>query len=185
MQTIKRKFAALLVLAPLASLLSACQATAMGNQPLMSDSQKRFKGIGLTLVVDAVEGAEMLGNEFFADDQEFRFYGSAVTRKGNRIVMSFPASEVPQKVRVVWRRSDAGVPPWWNSPNYSDDYGKALKNYIPPDKKPGPDTTALLQKEKIEKRKTIAANLGVAHQGPWGGSYFGEVLGDYTLPIAS
>lgn len=185
MRIIKRKLMAAIALAPFAALLAAGRAAAMGNQPPMSASQKRFMKIGLTLVVDAVDGAEMLGVEFFTVGEEFPFYASSVTRKGNREIMAFPASNVPEKVRVVWRTSDSGVPPWWGSPSYSDNYGRPLKNYIPPDRKPGPETLALFQKEKIEKRNTIAANLGIAHQGPWGGSYFGEVRGDYTLPIAT
>ena len=186
MQIIKRRITGALVIAPIAAMLNACKATAMGTKPVpMSETQQRFNGIGLTLVVDAIEGVEMLGNEFFADDRQFPFYASSTTRKGNRIIMSFPGGSVPEKVRVIWRKSDGNFPPWWSSPNYSDEYGNALKNYIPPDRKPGRETNELYQKEKIEKRKTIAANLGIVHQGPWGGSYFGQVLGDYTLPIAS
>lgn len=106
MQTIKRKFATLLALAPLASLLSACQAIAMSNQPPISTTQQRFKGIGLTLVTDAVEGAEMLGVEFFADTMEFPFFGKSRLVRTNRSIMAFPASNVPEKVRVTWRDND-------------------------------------------------------------------------------
>ena len=192
MQTVKRRLTAALALAPFTALITACRATAMGNQPPTSTTQQRFKGIGLTLVVDAVQDAEMLGNEFFADGREFPFYASSTTRKGNRSIMSFPASTVPEKVRVVWRVKSNDVPFWWSSPDAVDSFGESLdkdtyiKNQLErSNRKPGRETNLLFQKEKIEKRKTIAANLGVAHQGPWGGSYFGEVRGDYTLPIAS
>lgn len=104
---IKRKLMAAMALAPIAALLAARQATAMGNHPPMSASQKRFMKIGLTLVVDAVDGAEMLGVEFFTLGEEFPFYASSVTRKGNREIMAFPANTVPEKVRVTWRINDS------------------------------------------------------------------------------
>lgn len=109
MKTVRRKFAALLALAALASLISSCQATAMSNPPPTNETQKRFKGIGLTLVTDAVEGAEMLGTQFFADDQEFPFFGQARLVKTNRSIMSFPASNIPQKVRVIWRDNSVAL----------------------------------------------------------------------------
>ena len=104
MQTRKRKFVVVLAISAFATLLSACRATAMGTKPsALNETQQRFKGIGLTLVVDAVEGAEMLGVEFFADGREFPSYASSVTKKGNREIMSFPGGLVPEKMRVIWR----------------------------------------------------------------------------------
>lgn len=108
MQTLKRKLAAALLLAPLGAMLVACAASAMGRppqagQPQLSPAQQRLNGLGVTLVVDAVEGAEMLGNEFFADGRDSPFYASSVTRKGNRSIMAFPSGVVPERVRVIWR----------------------------------------------------------------------------------
>lgn len=127
MQTLKRKIAAALAIAPIAAMLSACQATAMGTKPPpMTEAQKRFKGIGLTLVVDAIEGVEMLGNQFFADDQAFPFYGSAVTRKGNRSILALPTTIIPEKVRVMWRDNSIAL----GSPNGGITYGgKILGDY--------------------------------------------------------
>lgn len=77
---------------------------ASGKLPL-TRAQKRLEGLGIALVVDAVEGEKMLGNEFFADGSDIPFYKSSVTRKGNRAIMAFPASIVPEQVRVLWRDS--------------------------------------------------------------------------------
>ena len=103
MQDLKRNLTAVLLGLPVAWVLSACKVTAMSNPSPLSETQRRFKGMGLALVVDAVEGAEMLGVEFFADGKEFPFYASSVTRKGNREIMAFPSGVVPENVRVVWR----------------------------------------------------------------------------------
>jgi hypothetical protein len=106
-QTRKRKFSTVLALAPFATLLSACRATAMGTKPpAPNESQQRFKGIGLTLVVDAMEGAEMLGVEFFTAEREFPFYAKSRMVRSNREIMSFPGGVVPEKVRVIWRDND-------------------------------------------------------------------------------
>ncbi len=108
MQPRKRKFFAALAISPFATLLSACRATAMGTKPpALNETQQRFKGIGLTLVVDAVEGAEVLGVEFFADGREFPFYAKSRMVRSNREIMSFPGGVVPEKVRVIWRVNDS------------------------------------------------------------------------------
>ena len=106
-QLIKRKLMAVMALAPIAALLAVRRATAMGNQPPMSASQKRFMKIGLTLVVDAVDGAEMLGVEFFTLGEEFPFYAKSRMVRTNREIMAFPANTVPEKVRVTWRINDS------------------------------------------------------------------------------
>lgn len=103
MQELRRKLNAVLMLVPIASLISGCRAAAMSRPP--ASSGDRFKGMGLTLVVDAVPGVKMLGNEFFADGSESPFYASSVTRQGNRSIMAFPSGKVPETVRVVWRDS--------------------------------------------------------------------------------
>lgn len=103
MEKLKRKFSAALMLLPLTSLLTGCKAAAMGRAP--ASAGDRFKGMGLTLVVDAVPGTQMLGNEFFADGSDSPFYASSVTRRGNRSIMAFPSGTVPDFVRVVWRDS--------------------------------------------------------------------------------
>lgn len=105
MQNIKRLFVKTCALLPVTALLGACKATAMGQRPQLSPAQQRMDGMGLALVVDAVQGAEMLGVEFFADESEFPFYSSSVTKKRNREIMAFPSGVVPERVRVTWRKS--------------------------------------------------------------------------------
>lgn len=192
MPNIKRFFVKTLALLPVAALLSACNVTAMGQRPPLSPTQKRMDGMGLTLVVDAVEGAEMLGVELFADGNEFPFYAKSRMVRTNREIMAFPSGVVPERVRVTWRVKNTGTPYWWASPYAVDDFGKSLdkatviqEQYKRSNRKPGKDTSELIKKEKINKRKTIVANLGIAYQGPWGGEYFGDVVGDYTFPVAS
>ena len=192
MQNIKRQWLVRLSLLPIASLLSACQATAMGQRTLLSPAQQRLQNMGLTLVVDAVEGAEMLGVEFFADGNEFPFFAHSRVTKRNRGIMAFPSGVVPERVRVMWRVKNTGTPFWWLSPYAVDDFGKSLdkatlieEQLKRSNRKPGPETSALINKEKIEKRKTIVANLGIAYQGPWGGEYLGDIVGDHTFPVAS
>ena len=106
MPNIKRFFVKTLALLPVAALLSACNVTAMGQRPPLSPTQKRMDGMGLTLVVDAVEGAEMLGVEFFADGNEFPFYAKSRMVRTNREIMAFPSGVVPERVRVTWRKKD-------------------------------------------------------------------------------
>jgi hypothetical protein len=178
MQSIKRKIAAALALLPFTSVLMACTASAMGQRPNQASTRDRFEGIGLTLVVDAVPGAEMLGNEFFADGSERRFYASGVTRKGNRSIMAFPSGKVPESVRVVWRKGDRGHLIPWGDAASRDEMGKANPNYVPGVKK-------FNAEEEIARRKMIMSNLGKVQQGPWGSGYGDEVVGDYTFPVAS
>ncbi len=83
--------------------LSGCHA-ALTGQSANSDA-RRFRGIGLVLVTDAVPGAEMKGVEFYADGSDRRFYSSAILAKRNREIMAYPGGRVPEHVRVVWHDS--------------------------------------------------------------------------------
>lgn len=127
MQELKRKVATGIALLPFASLLAACKATAMRQTP-KDTQQQRFKNMGLTLVVDAIDGAEMLGTEFFADDRDRPFYTSSTTRKGNRSIMAFPSGTVPERVKVMWRDSNKIVGRRDN-PTISTYDGKVLGDY--------------------------------------------------------
>ena len=166
------------------SLLAGCKADAQGQKPALTEQQRRLNNIGLGLVVDAVEGAEMLGVEFFADEKEAPFYAKSRMVRTNREIMTFPASTVPEQVRVVWRKKDYFGPPWWSQSSSRDDFGNAMpRNTTPNDGRIRSNAEYL--KELVDKRKLIAKNIGYVHQGPWGGQYFGEVVGDYIIPIAS
>lgn len=102
MEHLKRKFLTCLAMLP---WLASCKTSASAGTAKLTPAQRRLQGFGLTLVVDAVPGAEMLGNEFFAAGSETPFYASSVTRQGNRSIMAFPSGTVPESVRVVWRDS--------------------------------------------------------------------------------
>ena len=184
MQDLKRKLLGALLVSPLASLMSACKVNAAGKAPTLTASQQRFKDMGLALVVDAVEGAEMLNVEFFADDADGPFYGKARMVKTNREIMSFPSGTVPEQVRVVWRKQRGITPGWWAHAVASTPFGEPIQNYMPPSDGRIRTNLEYLQ-EKIAKRKLIAKNINFIHQGPWGSEYGGEAAGDYTLPIAS
>lgn len=71
-----------------------------------SKEQKRFKGMGARLTIDAVRGAEMLGVEFFADDSKIAFYRSSVQALYNLSNLAYPGGIlIPEFVRVVWHDS--------------------------------------------------------------------------------
>jgi hypothetical protein len=92
-----------------ASLVMAKSPLAMGlfpkNEGNLLPAQKRFTGMNFALVVDAIEGAEMLGTEFYADGERDPFYRSSVTMRGNREIMPLPTKHIPVEVRVVWHDS--------------------------------------------------------------------------------
>ncbi len=116
MQPIKRKLMMSFLSAPVIALVTACKAFSSGQTPPLSATQLRFENMGMILVVDAVTGAEMLGVEFFADENDFPFYARSLQKKTGRAIMAFPSGIVPEKVRVVWRaNADEG---------YTDKYGR-------------------------------------------------------------
>lgn len=129
MDELKRKLNAALMLLSLTSLLSANKAAAMSRPP--TSPGDRFKGMGLTLVVDAVPGAEMLGNEFFADGSSTPFYAKSRMVQRNREIMSFPSGTVPETVRVVWRDSSEIVGRK-DDPTQNTYAGNILGNYTIP-----------------------------------------------------
>lgn len=123
----KRKLLALLMLLP---CLAGCSETTQSTD----DQQKRFKGIPLVLVVDAVPGAEM-EQVVFTDDRGVPLYGSAGASRRSRAIMALGGSYVPRTVRVVWRK-DAGwddVRKVWNDGFVAGDYTIPVANRIPDD----------------------------------------------------
>ena len=116
MQPAKRKLMMSCLSAPVIALVTACKAFSSGQNPPLSATQRRFENMGMILVVDASEGAEMLGVEFFADSSEFPFYAKSRMVKRNREIMAFPSGIVPEQVRVVWRAND--------SEGYRDKYNR-------------------------------------------------------------
>jgi len=102
MEHFKRKLLTTLAMLP---LLSSCKTSAAEGAKPLAPSQKRLQGMGLTLVVDAVEASEMLGVGFYADGRDVPFYAKSRMVKRNREIMSFPGGMVPEMVRVVWKDS--------------------------------------------------------------------------------
>jgi hypothetical protein len=170
----------------LLSTMQACdlQKTQSTIEPQTTSTQKKLNGINATLFVDAIDKVELLGVEFFADIDEQPFYRSAITKLGNRSTMALPLRSIPEHVRLVWRKKDDWGPLWWRHPQASDDSGNAIPGYQSQPIDPRVTNTQLLQL-KVERRKLIAKSIGYVHQGPWGGEYFGQAAGDYTIPIAS
>jgi hypothetical protein len=171
----KRRALAALMLIPYVSAACA-QETKMIAGKTNSDANERFKNLGMELVVDAIAGDKILGLEIYADGSDRAFYRSSVTTLGNRSHMVL-AQRVPQRVRVVWRKSDKYAQVAWGDAAYYDESGKPKKNYIPP------DGNKFSVAEEIEKRKVIAAATGVTHHGPWGSDYGDEVVGDYDIAV--
>lgn len=128
MEYLKRKLLASLATLP---LLMSCKTASSDEAPRLSEAQKKLQGIGLTLVVDAVPGAEMLGTEFFADGYKYPFYAKSRMVKTNRSIMSFPGRIVPIEVRVVWRDNNIsrGFPDGRSGITYS---GTILGDYTIP-----------------------------------------------------
>lgn len=170
----KLKLSVVLALVP---LLASCKAVGQRQPNMkMDEAQKRFEGIGLVLVVDAVAGLEAPGVEFFSEDQPYRFYASAIVAKRNREIMSYPGGRVPASVRIVWRKAYQWSQIRWGSAFYRDDHGKPIEGALP--------KAGWTPEAEIARRQLIAKNTGVPHYGPWGSEYGGPLAGDYTMVVA-
>jgi hypothetical protein len=136
MQATKRKLMMSFLAVPVIAWLTACKVFSSGQNPPLSATQRRFEDMGMILVVDAVEGAEMLGVEFFADGIEFPFYARSLQKKTGRAIMAFPSGVVPEQVRVIWRaNADEGYTDQYNGIRYSapivGDYTFPVASRIP------------------------------------------------------
>jgi hypothetical protein len=128
-QARKRKLLGLLALLP---CTAGCSKVAQADGP--NDQQKRFKGLGLVLVVDAVAGARMEQVVMY-DDLRYEIYGSASLSRRNREIMALGSERVPLTVRVVWREG-AGwdkVKEVWNEGVIVGDYTIPVAKRIPDD----------------------------------------------------
>lgn len=59
---------------------------------------------GAELVVDAIEGAELEGVQFFDDRGEW-VYGASLVSKIRKSGESYPSPHIPDYIRVVWRKN--------------------------------------------------------------------------------
>jgi hypothetical protein len=161
--------------------LSACQAqprAAMSPASAELQAQRRrFEGIGLRLIVDAVPGAEMEGVEFFADEAVKPVLHHSSVNQRNKSFLDFPG-DVPLVVRVIWRKDRRFVLIPWGISGYFDDFGRGIT--LPRHQIQAYKDDA----QEIAKRQRIAKNTGVVHHGPWGSQYSSEMLGDYTVKVA-
>ncbi|MGX5649477.1 hypothetical protein ACWKW4_04370 [Hydrogenophaga borbori] len=83
---------------------AGCTSAAIGDKGQGLDQQRRFRGIGLVLVVDAVPGTEMEGVVFYSD-KEMPIYASSIVARRNRSIMALGGMRTPESVRVVWRKN--------------------------------------------------------------------------------
>jgi hypothetical protein len=123
----KRKLIALLALL---ACLAGCYGTAQGTD----GQQKRFKGMPLVLVVDAVPGAEM-ERVVFTDDRGVCLYSHAAVSRRVRSIAALGGSYVPRTVRVMWR-TGAGwdeVRNVWHEGVLVGDYTIPVAGRIPDD----------------------------------------------------
>jgi len=175
---LRRQFTSL----PALFVLSACQAQPHGSQPRLSPElqaqRKRFEGIGLRLIVDAVPDAEMLGVEFFIEEWVRPVFHRARVTRENRSDYDF-LHHIPLAVRVIWRKDRSSQLIGWGDGNHYDDYGVSIR--LPPGV---PPAAPLTEAQEIAKRQIIAKNKGIQHHGPWGSDYDSEMLGDYTVEVA-
>jgi hypothetical protein len=123
----KRKLFALVALLPLAS---GCSKAAQGGVP--DDEQRRFKNMGLVLVIDAVAGAEMEG-VVILDDLGYEIFGRGRVSRRNRSIMALGSSHVPLTVHAVWRKGAGwdkarGI---WNEGAIAGDYTIPVAKRIP------------------------------------------------------
>lgn len=175
----RRRLLTTLTLCSAWPLWQPLEALAMGRL-LMVDAEDRFHDISMTLVVDAVPGAEMQGTEFFAEGQDKPFYAKARMVYRNREILGFARGGAPDRVRVIWREvyRGRGLPPWGSARGYELD-GRSIPGYIPPVDK------SFDRDEEIARLKAIAETTGIIHYGPWGSQYGGAIAGDYTVEVGS
>ena len=106
-----------------------CTAVPAGKQ---DELLRRFRGIPLILVVDAVPGAEIRGVVFY-DDRGAMIYAKSLVARRTREIMALGSPRIPLTVRVLWREG-AG---WdaarkrWNEGTIAGDYTIPIAERIP------------------------------------------------------
>ncbi|MFZ6864505.1 hypothetical protein ACO0K7_17880 [Undibacterium sp. Ji67W] len=91
----KRKLTVVLAMIP---LIAAC--TNLSDHK--HDPQRRFRGMGCVLVIDAMRDVEVQGLKFY-DDRGSEIYGSATQSLRNRSIFALGGIYVPVTVRATWR----------------------------------------------------------------------------------
>ncbi len=93
-----------------------------------ADQQRRFKNIGIVLVIDAVAGAEMEGVKIY-DDRGEELYGKALLARRTREIRSYSRIRVPLSVRVLWRINPKAI---WGKLGGIDYEGEIAGDYTIP-----------------------------------------------------
>jgi hypothetical protein len=106
--------------------VAGCTSIAGLPDSARADPQRRFKGIGLVLVLDAIPGAEMNG-VVIKDDRGFELMADAVVNRRNRDRSAVGRVRVPPIVRVTWTK-DAG----WDNANKVWNKGVVVGDYTIP-----------------------------------------------------
>ena len=101
MKILKRKMTVVLAMIP---LIAGCT----GLPDRKPDPQRRFKGLGCVLVIDAMRDVEVQGLEFY-DDREYKIYGKAGQNLRNRSIFALGGIYVPVTVRATWRDSTKSI----------------------------------------------------------------------------
>jgi hypothetical protein len=128
-QPMKRNLLKMLALLP---WVAGCSVTGRPAVPVEA-SQKRFQGIGLVLVVDAVPGAEMNGVVLY-NDRGVEIYGTSRVARGRRDIWALSSARVPLTVRAEWgegRQFGLSKTPSWYGGTILGDYTIPVAERIP------------------------------------------------------
>lgn len=130
----KRNLLSLVVLWPWILGCTGLASAGDAVQSVLSDPQRKFHGIGVVLVVDAVPGAELDGVVFY-DDRAVRVFSSATVAKRIRKIMALGGARVPLTMRVVWREGAGwdSVKKIWNEGTITGDHTIPVAERIPDD----------------------------------------------------
>lgn len=124
-----------------------------------SDDSRLSKsdGIGMTLVVDAVEGAEM-GQVVNYDDRGLIIYSSATVARHQRGILALSSGRIPLSTHAVWGRDrhyDFGHAAWYG--------GTILGDYTIPVAERIPD--AVLHELRMHPRGNLRLKLRLKPDG--------------------
>lgn len=127
-QPTKRTLLTLIALCP---WMAGCSLAAKPDTPA-AIAQRRFRGIGCVLVVDAVPGAEMR-EVVFDDDRGVQIYAKSLVSRRTREIMGLGGTRVPLTVRAVWRQGAGwdNVKKVWSEGKIVGDYTVLVAERIP------------------------------------------------------
>jgi hypothetical protein len=119
---------ALLGLMALGPWLVGCNGIVASASASGADQQRRFKGIGVVLVLDAVPGPGMEG-VMIRDDEGYRLLSHSLVSKSNRGISALGGIRVPLTVRAIWREHPKAI---WGKNGGIDYEGAIIGDYTIP-----------------------------------------------------